>query len=60
VNSRLLSELAWLFKVESVRENEHGRISDSMHLFATALDIQELARDKKREELEAEYMGGLE
>jgi hypothetical protein len=60
LTSRLLEELAWLFKVESVRENKRGSTSNSMHLFCAALDLEEWAENKRCEELEAQYMGGLE
>jgi hypothetical protein len=59
MNSKLLDELAWLFKVESVRENSHGRQAESFRLFLIARDIEERAQNKRREEFEASYIGDL-
>lgn len=61
VNSQLLFDLAWLFKVEAARENNRkkGDGGESMRLFCISLELEEKARDKKREEVEAFYLGGF-
>jgi hypothetical protein len=62
MNSELLFDLAWLFKVESVYESNRKRSDggEAMRLFCISLDLETQARAKKREELEALYAGELE
>jgi hypothetical protein len=62
VNSALLFDLAWLFKVEAVRENNRssGDGGESMRLFCISIELEDKARNKRREEVEAAYMGDIE
>jgi hypothetical protein len=53
MNSHLLAELAWLFKVESVHENHRGRGDggEAMRLFCISLELDERAMKQRRKEL---------
>jgi hypothetical protein len=60
LNSQLLFDLAWLFKVEAVHENtrRRGDGGESMRLFCISIELDEKARVKKREEIEETILGG--
>lgn len=62
MNSHLLFDLAWLFKVEAAHENNRQRMDggESMRLFCISLELEEKARAQRRKELEEVYMEGLE
>jgi hypothetical protein len=62
MTSELLFELAWLFQMESIRENnsKKGDGGEAMRLFCISLELNEQAVKKRREEVEAIYMGELE
>jgi hypothetical protein len=62
MNSELLDELAWLFKIESMRENssKRGDPGEAMRLFCISLEIEERAHRKRRAELEQLYAGDIE
>lgn len=59
LNSVLLSDLAWLFKIEAVHESNRrrGDGGEAMRLFCISVDLEIQAREKRREELEATMLG---